>query len=174
MRQNGPRQKATQVAPQQNSASTSHFKQSFYSDCFARNFVENPYDNALSAYLVMTSKAPRWVNRLLLLRDKIVVPFGMAPTYGFHAHQMQAPLLKCGDTLDFFDIVTIKSNELELQLRDVHFTVLISLYLCQENTEQALYITSIVNTHTWLGKVYVSLIAPFHRLVVRSMLNRLG
>jgi hypothetical protein len=167
-------EKATEVEPHKDSASSSRFNDAFYSDCFARQVVGKPFDTALAAYLAMSAKAPRWVNRLLWLRDRIVAPFGMTPTHGFNAHQKQAPIFKLDDPLDFFNVATINPDELELQLRDRHFTVAISLYLYRKETAQILYVTSIVTTRTRVGKGYVSVIAPFHRVVVKSMLNRLS
>ena len=155
------------------SALTGRFNDAFYGDCFARHLTGTPYPTALAAYQAMSANAPRWVNGLLLFRDRVVAPFGMTPTHGFSARQSQAEPLECGDALDFFTIAALDANELQLHIRDHDFTVSISVYLHHEDKRQSLYVTSLVDTHTRLGSVYVSVIAPFHRLVVKSMMNRL-
>ena len=32
--------------------------------------------------------------------------------------------------------------------------------------------TTLVKTHNWLGRTYLAIILPFHRLVVRAMLRQ--
>jgi Protein of unknown function (DUF2867) len=32
--------------------------------------------------------------------------------------------------------------------------------------------TTVVRTHNWLGRAYLAVIMPFHRLVVRAMLDQ--
>lgn len=102
----------------------------------------------------------------------MVALFGMTPTHGFNSQPPQT--VKSGDLLDFFTVVSASQTELELQHYDRNFTVSISLYLNPEEMVQAIYLTSLVTPHTRIGKGYVRLIAPFHRAVVKSMLNRLG
>ena len=34
--------------------------------------------------------------------------------------------------------------------------------------------TTLVLTHNWLGRSYLALILPFHRLIVRAMLRRVA
>lgn len=164
---------ATRVEVEQDDSVSGRHGKAFYADCFARSLADKPYETALAVYLSMSARAPGWINGLLQLRDRLVLPFGMAPTRGFHAHRQPFSSVERGDALDFFEVVSIDANAMKLQLRDVHFTVFISLDVDQESATQTLYFTSRVMTHSWLGNVYVSLIAPFHRLVVRSLINRL-
>ncbi|MBO1540739.1 DUF2867 domain-containing protein [Pseudomonas sp. OA65] len=165
---------ATKTLPHKDSLCRHRFDNAFYADCFSRQTASAPFDSALSCYLSMTAKAPGWVNGLLRLRDRMVVPLGMNPTHGFRAQELDSPIVTKGDRLDFFTVVSISPRELELQLDDRHFTVSISIYLSAHPPAQRLYITSIVNPVSRVGKVYVSLITPFHRAVVKTLLNRLG
>ena len=34
--------------------------------------------------------------------------------------------------------------------------------------------TTLVRTHNWLGRTYLAIILPFHRLVVRSLLKQVA
>lgn len=165
---------ATRGLPHQDSISSSRYDKAFYADCFARQFASASFDTALSAYLSMTAKAPGWVNGLLNIRDRLVAPLGMTPTHGFQAHRLQPPTVMRDDRLDFFTVVSISPHELELQLNDRHFTVSVSIYLSEHQPTQTLYVTSLVTPSSRMGKWYVSVIAPFHRAVVKTLLNRLS
>lgn len=162
---------ATEALPHPNSAVSSGFSDAYYADCFVRNTVSGRFSTAFTAYIAMSSRAPSWINGLLYVRDRMVTPFGMTATHGFSAQPPQT--VQPGDPLDFFTVASASQNELELQLHDRHFTVTISLFLAPEETAQAVYLTCVVTPLTRIGKGYVRLIAPFHRAVVKSMLNRL-
>lgn len=162
---------AIEALPHPSSKVNSQFSDAYYADCFVRNTADGQLSTALSAYVAMTSRAPSWINGLLQVRDRMVATLGMSPTHGFSAQPPQT--VQPGEPLDFFIVAAVSQNELELQLYDRHFTVSISLYLALEESAQAIYLTSVVTPHTRIGKGYVRLIAPFHRAVVKSMLNRL-
>ena len=138
----------------------------WFFDCFARRVTPEQGLTALDAYQRMSRAVPDWVNQALRVRDVIVRPFGLKPVAGFNLHEQQAP--KVGDNLDFFQIAAVTDKELVLSLKDSHLDVLISVHLDPDNQ---LSLTSIVEPHNALGRVYMWLIAPFHRRVVKSMLG---
>jgi hypothetical protein len=41
-------------------------------------------------------------------------------------------------------------------------------------TGQRVTATTLVRTHNWLGRTYLAIILPFHRLVVRAMLRQVA
>ena len=150
---------------------TARFEDAYYSDCFTRRFAPKRFSSALAAYLAATGAAPAWVSRLLAVRDRLVRGLGMTPTHGFGAHRSPIETLAVGAKLDFFRVVRCDTDLLLLVLDDRHFQVMIEVHTVAHQDSQSVYISAIVNPHTWQGRAYLHLIAPFHRRVVRSLLN---
>jgi hypothetical protein len=163
--------RAAASSPPASSSLAYNFGNAWYCDCFVREFSAPGFDDALSAYYEMTRSAPWWVNRLLALRDSMIKWLGMTPTRGFGSCSKSAEELSVGDTLDFFEIVHLELGTLLLTLRDRHFDVKIEVHLLQQPHGQSVFVSSAVIPHSRVGKAYLYLIAPFHRVVVRSMLN---
>lgn len=138
----------------------------WFFDCFARRLTPDQGLTALDAYQRMSRAVPGWINRALRVRDLLVRPFGLKPVAGFNLREQQTA--RVGDNLDFFEVAAVTDKELVLTIRDSHLDVLISVHLDPGNQ---LSLTSIVEPHNALGRVYMWLIMPIHRRVVKSMLG---
>lgn len=162
-------------SPPTGSALALQFGQAYYADCFAQAIGDLPLRSASEVYFNLTASSPVWVNMLLKFRDRLVGIFGITPTNGFSRDRGgRLNALAPGSELDFFRVRQINEVELVLVLNDAHFDVLLSIYLSREVERKRVFITSIVQPHTLLGKVYLEIIKPFHRCVVKSMLKRLS
>ena len=165
--------RATASQPPQQSSRVNVFPHVYYSDCFVRRIQAARFADPLAAYLKMTRAAPTWVIRLLAVRDSLVRWLGMTPTRGFRSRAAPPATVAAGDDLDFFRVRSSDEDKLLLTLADRHFEVTIEVLLISQPQSQSVYVSSTVNPHTVVGKGYLRLIAPFHRAVVRSMLNRI-
>lgn len=163
-------------SPPAGSALALQFDQAYYADCFAQSVGPLPLRCASEVYFNLTASSPLWVNMLLKLRDSLVSLFGFTPTNGFAraGGACRQNALAPGSDVDFFRVRQISDTELVLGLEDAHFDVLLSIYLNREVEGDRVFITSIVQPHTSLGKLYLAAIKPFHKCVVKSMLKRLS
>ena len=109
--------------------------------------------------------------RLLLgLRDALVAGFGVKTTQEVR----RAAIADNADRIDFFRILARSDRELILGEDDRHLDFRLSLLLrarCDGSGDE-LVATTVVRCHNALGRVYLALIARFHRLVVMSNLSR--
>lgn len=144
-----------------------------YADSFAQPVRGRAFADALHAYLTMRTRAPRWVNGLLAVRDALAGLVGMTRTEGFATSATCPGAIGPGDPLDFFRVLFIDARELAMALDDRHFRVVVSLYLADRTEGQVVVVSSAVEPRGLVGKAYLTLIAPFHRQVVKSMLRRL-
>jgi Protein of unknown function (DUF2867) len=87
---------------------------------------------------------------------------------GFSGRHGDAPGV--GDTLDFFRVERAAPDFLTLTGRDRHLDVM----TCVTCEGTRLSITASVVTHNRFGRVYMSPVAPAHRLIVAAMLRRLA
>ncbi len=115
--------------------------------------VTLPDGNALTASQIMDgmfSASPRWVGRLMALRDALAAPFGLRRAAG------QA-----------FPVISSAPDQVVIGFNDHHLDFRIVCDL----RDGAATLTTLVQTHNLLGRNYLRLILPFHRMVARAMLD---
>ena len=72
--------------------------------------------------------------------------------------------------IDFFRLYEIAGDEAILGEDDRHLDFRVSV----QRRSGDIVVTTVVRCHNRLGRLYLALITPFHRIVVRSMLQRAG
>lgn len=127
-------------------------------------------DPEVLARFVFSHQAP-WVGGLMKVRDALVSGLGLKTarhlaTLGGSAHPHR---------LGIFRIYSTGASEIVLGEDDKHLDFRVSV-LCAGETGSAgvrrLVVSTVVHCHNRLGRAYILLIAPFHRLVVQSSLRR--
>jgi hypothetical protein len=114
----------------------------------------------------MIIRQPRWAEALLTLRNILVKPFGLK-TSGASG---TAPRL----TIGIFPIVSETPDRLVAGFNDSHLDFRFVVDVATSGDRQQVTATTLVLTHNWLGRTYLTLILPFHRLIVRAMLRRVA
>jgi hypothetical protein len=112
----------------------------------------------------MFSRSPRWVSALTALRDRIVSPFGLTTTKtARHARR---------DRIGIFPVLTETPQRLVAGFDDNHLDFRVVIDVASESAGQRVTATTVVLMHNRLGRGYLAVIKPFHRLVVRAMLRQ--
>ena len=114
----------------------------------------------------MLGHSPRWIERLLALRNVLVAPFGLkkpVPTRTSTA-----------DTIGIFPVVSETPDRLVAGLNDKHLDFRVVVDVASSGHGQRVTATTLVLTHNLLGRVYLAIILPFHRLVVRALLRQVA
>ncbi len=111
--------------------------------------------------------APSWINALLRLRTISVKPFGLKPGAN-PAREKATP-----DTVGIFPILDRKPERLILGMNDKHldFRLLVDVKDLGGN-RQSVTASTIVRTHNALGRVYLAIVKPFHRIIVPAMIAK--
>jgi hypothetical protein len=111
-----------------------------------------------------------WIRLLLGLRDALVAGFRVKTTQDVR----RAAIADNAERIDFFRILARSDRELILGEDDRHLDFRLSLLLRArpDGSGDELVATTVVRCHNALGRVYLALIAQFHRLVVMSNLSR--
>lgn len=107
---------------------------------------------------------PRWAKGLLWLRNIVVVPFGLKSD-GLHdaAHQTSC--------IGIFPILHETDTQIVLGLDDRHLDFRIVVDRHKTAGKSRIRATTLVQRHNAFGRCYITLITPFHRLIVRSVLS---
>jgi len=109
---------------------------------------------------------PAWVETLMRLRNRIVALVGLKSAGG-----------KADDADGYggFPVVSQSEWRLVLGFDDSHLDFRIIVEADQpDDGGSVITLTTLVRTHNWLGRSYLTAILPFHRLIVSTSLRTLG
>jgi Protein of unknown function (DUF2867) len=104
----------------------------------------------------MLARAPRWIEMLLALRNFLVAPLGLKTS------APDEPGAR--DIIGIFPVVRQTPDRLVAGLNDKHLDFRLVVDVA----------TTLVLTHNLLGRTYLAIIRPFHRLVVPAMLRQVA
>jgi hypothetical protein len=135
-----------------------------FSDAFSVT-VNDATFNARQAAERMLGHSPRWIEALTTLRDHLVKPFGLKTSSSTNT---------LADTIRIFPVLSETPDRLVAGFNDNHLDFRIIVDVTPSDQGRRVTATTLVLTHNLLGKVYLAIILPFHRLVVRSMLRQVA
>ena len=128
--------------------------------------VEGRALDARHAAQRMMGRAPRWIETLLALRNALVAPFGLK-TSG-------AGETAAGGLIGIFPVLSETPDRLVAGFDDRHLDFRVVVDVATAGRRQQVTATTLVRTHNWLGRSYLAIILPFHRLIVRTMLRQVA
>lgn len=121
--------------------------------------------SAREACTRMMLHGPRWIDALTRLRNILVTPFGLKKS-GEGAY---AP----GGLIGLFPVLSETPEQLIAGFDDSHLDFRLVVDVAGEATLRHVTSTTLVRTNNLLGRTYLTLIIPFHKLVVRGMMRRI-
>jgi hypothetical protein len=122
--------------------------------------------DARKAAVKMFARAPRWVDALVNLRNIIVAPFGLK-TSGARERTSRG-------MVGLFPVLSETPQRLVAGFNDHHLDFRVVVDVAPAGPGQQVTTTTLVLTHNWLGRVYLALIMPFHRLIARAMTRQVA
>jgi hypothetical protein len=111
----------------------------------------------------MMGRSPRWIEALLAIRNMIVAPFGLKTSGAKEAVR---------ETIGIFPVLSETSDRLIAGLNDKHLDFRVVIDVATFPDSQQVTATTLVLTHNLLGRAYLAIILPFHRLIVPAMLRQ--
>ncbi len=128
------------------------------------------------AYEAVFGHAPKWVNTLMAMRGVVASALGLK-------HEVQGEFKRVpgdiqvvpsqiGQRMGSFFGQSIKPNELIVGSNDTHLDFRISIYKSSSLGVETVTVSTAVEIHNAVGKIYMFLVKPFHRFIARAMLQR--
>ena len=128
--------------------------------------ISNQTLDARKAAKKMVARTPRWNEALLTLRNILAAPFGLKTS----GEGEPAPRGMIG----IFPVLSETADRLVAGFDDKHLDFRLVVDVATAGAEQRVTATTLVLTHNILGRAYLAIILPFHRLIVRNMLRRVA
>ena len=108
---------------------------------------------------------PGWAQKLMVLRDAIVARFGIKTAQQLRNGE--------GGRVGIFRIYAVTANEIVVGEDDSHLDFRLSMLRSTAGGPHgSVTLASAVHCHNWVGRAYIFLIRPFHKLIVRYTLSR--
>lgn len=128
-----------------------------WADRFGVEGVAGPL-TARQALERMTASAPDWIGRLMALRNSLVRLVGLKTA-----------------KIDGFPILAERDDEIIVGFNDGHldFRLIIRVEPAQPGFNRV-SIATLVDRHNALGRAYIAVVTPFHKVIVRRMLRSLA
>jgi len=159
---------AKSVALPAQSGITRVYKSTHLADAFAIRLPSGASHDAEVLARFIFAHQPSWVGMLMRVRDSIVACFGLKTG-------KQLATLAGGATAErvgIFKVYSRNATEIVLGEDDRHLDFRVSV-LCSHTpgAETQLTVSTVVHCHNLLGRAYLLVIAPFHRMVVKASLR---
>ena len=143
-----------------------------------------PNASALQTWLAVVARTPRWTQRLMAVRNRLVRLVGLKDLgHLHHAHPLanggdprDARSYRVGDRVGIFLIRHLCDTEVVLGQDDRHLDVQVALtkHPATANAPATVAVSTVVHIHNALGHAYMAVVIPFHRRIVRAMMRRLA
>jgi Protein of unknown function (DUF2867) len=142
-----------------------------FADCYT---LPDPHPelDALHTYLAIFARTPRWMHALMAIRNGVVRHLGLKHADGLRvAEPQRSPATyQPGDRMGIFTLAQATSKEAVVFDDDKHLKVQLSLFKHTVNGQPMVSLSTVVHIHNRLGRAYMSVVGPAHKLIVPLML----
>jgi hypothetical protein len=127
---------------------------------------------------LFVSSGPKWIDSLLIVRNKIVGIFGLKTSGQLPDAQQQLNSYKfeVGEQLNIFKLFERTENELILGENDKHLNFRVSLLLEKLGNginERKLSLTTTVKYNNLFGRIYFLPVKPIHNIIVKISIKEI-
>jgi hypothetical protein len=134
-----------------------------FADAFRIEIDDRELDARRAAERMM-ARQPRWAEALLSLRNFLVAPLGLK-TSGADPTALR-------DMIGIFPVVSETPDRLVAGFNDHHLDFRVVVDVTPPGGVRQVTATTLVKTHNRVGRTYLAIILPFHRLIVRTLLRQ--
>lgn len=131
--------------------------------------------SALDLFLKAAAGTPRWVNRLMNLRNRVVSLLGLKNlgTLSMLDPAKPASAYQVGDRVGIFTLFANTPDEVLLGDKDKHLDVILSVYKTVDagSGNVLATVSTVVHVHNWLGRLYMLPVTPMHRIIAPAVLR---
>ena len=136
-----------------------------WADCFEALSADGGL-SAEAAARQTFGRMPFWVAPLMALRNLVVRPFGLK-------HDSEAAIAGA-PRIGMFPIISNSADEIVLGFDDRHLDFRIVVETHPQMGKTAIRLMTLIKRHNRLGRIYLAVITPFHKLIVAAALARVG
>ncbi|MGL1885578.1 MAG: DUF2867 domain-containing protein [Reichenbachiella sp.] len=141
-----------------------------YEDAYRVKVTNAPhYSVDFLTYLFFTT-VPVWVSMLLHLRNFLVRVFGLRTDFPRTTDVDTSVVYQVGDRVAF-EVTDRSESEIVMAEDDIHLFFKTSVYIEKlADDECYMYSITVVKYNNLLGKLYFTIVKPFHKIIIKYLL----
>lgn len=137
-------------------------------DAFAIGLPPSAGDNLEMIARAAFERPAGWIRVLTQVRDTVMVGVGVKSSSAIGIEAAAR-----GPVIGYFPVLSATPTELVVGVNDRHLDFRAAIRLrAADAGGRELVSTTVVHCHNTLGRVYLKIIAPFHRVIVQANLER--
>jgi hypothetical protein len=136
-----------------------------FADAFSLEIDGRALDARKAAEKIF-ARSPAWIDALLRLRNVIVTPLGLKTS--------AASETRPREMIGMFPVLSETPDRLVAGFDDRHLDFRVVVDVATSGQGQDVTATTLVLTHNLLGRIYLAIILPFHRLIVPAMMRQVA
>jgi len=152
----------------ENSLISKDFNNFHYCDSYSIKTQTNESIDKITTDIFQT---PKWADMLMGVRNTVVKLVGLK-SGGYKKNINISDYYPIGSRAVYFTVIDRNENEIIMAENDRHLNFRISVMTNREGNNVIIYLTTLVQYHNLLGRLYFFPVKPFHRLIVISLLKR--
>jgi hypothetical protein len=149
----------------------------YFHDAWAIAPAEPDLD-ALSQFLRVAKRTPRWIDGLMNVRNRVVGYMGLKNLGGLSQINPTKTSTEyvAGERVGIFTLISKTEDEVLLGDDDNHLKVVVSVHKGTRSTgtDPVITVTTVVHVKNWLGRLYMVPVVPAHRVIARVMVKTVG
>jgi hypothetical protein len=135
-----------------------------FADAFAL-IVDDPSLDAIAAAHRAIDRPPGWIGGLMWLRDLVVRPLGLVTRRDREVVRRRR--------IGAFPVLSESPERVVMGMADKHLDFRLAIdVVALDARRREVVATTLVRTHNLFGRVYLTIVLPFHRRIVPSMMAR--
>lgn len=130
--------------------------------------------SALGQFLKAIEATPSWVNRCMVLRNRVVEKLGLKNLGGQGTFDSTKPAIayRPGDRVGIFTLFEQTFDEALLGDKDKHLDVTLLVHRHASVTDEVqVTLTTVVHVHNLLGRLYMVPVRLMHKLIAPAVLR---
>ncbi len=121
--------------------------------------------NARQAAERMVAQSPRWIERLMALRNAVVAPLGLKTP--------SRDRTIAANSIGAFPVISETPDRIVAGFNDKHLDFRLVVDVSGTVPDRTVTATTLVLKHNLLGQIYLAAIMPFHRMIVPAMMRQI-
>jgi hypothetical protein len=138
-------------------------------DAYAIRLPAGASDDPEVLARVAFERQAAWIRALTWVRDTVMVTVGVQSSRAIGA----AAAARGQQVIAFFPVLSKSAREMVVGADDRHLDFRVSISVSRDaQGGRELVVMTVVHCHNRLGRTYLAVIAPFHRVILRANLQR--
>lgn len=138
--------------------------------CDTYRIQKSSNNNSIDKITTDIFMTPTWVDNLMKCRDFIVKGFGLRASD--KNDTIPVSYYSIGSKAVYFTVVDRNENEIVMAENDRHLNFRTSVRVEKGTVKSFVYLSTIVQFNNFFGHLYFLPVKPFHRIIMKSLLNK--